>query len=389
MRVHNNTIRKYVQALLDVLNDFEVQYITTDEKVVNKKVPIVYGTREKQHMLDFVEQQFLESGNYSTLPRSYLRLVQLSKTEERLPNKLLKTNINIQGDYQEFIFSPMPYEFIFEYSLVCRGMNEASQLIEAIQTKFNPSLEIDIWDQQNMNTPTRIPVRLLDIQIDADDYTEESMNIISIDCSLQLNGNLYQPNDVNNKFSNPELEPCDDLCEGDCPNCRLPKINTRIMPVIKQVGYTLRASSDPQNKVTDAFARIDLFDVDESGHIILSCERPYAYSTKMREMTQDIERILHKKEVLDGISAGSLDCVEDIGKYYDDEDMLQREIIDYINKSKKEIFDMKSNINSGTSSDHVDLVYKLEKIIWGYDNNVETLVKILSLLKNYFEVKVN
>lgn len=328
-KLHNNTIRKYVQALLNAFNDLEVQYLTTDEKIITKEVPIVYASREKSNIADFVTQDFLERGNYNILPRSYIRLQQIQKSEERVLNKLIKTNINIQGNFQEYIFNPVPYEFTFEYTLMCRGMNEASQLIESIQTRFNPTLEIDIWEAQNQTEQTRVPVRLLDIQLDQGEYLEDSVNIITIDCTLQIHGNLYQP--LN-------LERFSDNCDGL-------EINGRLMPVIKELGYTLGQSQDPKSKEFSGISRIEVFDVDEEGDVICSSKK---------DLTQEYDEL------------------ENIMLALNVQDLTPVELKETILKVKKIIFELKSRSNSFK-------IQEIHDIIWGYDSDLEKLKKTKAL----------
>ena len=45
----------------------------------------------------------------------------------------------------------------------------------------------------NLNEPTRIPIKLLDFSIDFEEYNEISTNLVTVSCSLQLEGNLYPP----------------------------------------------------------------------------------------------------------------------------------------------------------------------------------------------------
>lgn len=348
MRVHNNTIRKYVQGLLSVLNDFEVQYISSSGEIINRKIPITYGQVEKQHMLDFVDQAYLEKGNYSVLPRSYIKLVSLSKVEDRMTNKLLKKNVQIFENHQEFVFNPIPWEFIFEYNFYCRGMNEACQIVEALQTKFNPTLDIDIWDQVNLEEPTRIPVKLLDIQIEDEGFTEQSTNIITISASLSINGNLYKPNDVD-FLEQKYMEPCDDS-EGITLN------NTRVMPIIKQVGYSLRVSENPKEKITTDIARIEMFDVDENGHIICSKDDRYDYSKGFKEILKEALSILALTEGVD------------------ESEMTHEEYQEYLQapmsaltKIKSIVFEQKSNLSSSTNTKNLYKVQKIESVVWGYD----------------------
>jgi hypothetical protein len=82
---------------------------------------------------------------------------------------------------------------MYQLTIQCRGMNEASMIIEQIAPKFNPTLNVDVYDGMNLNEPTRIPVKLLDFSIDFDEYTEISTNLVTVSCSIQLEGNLYPP----------------------------------------------------------------------------------------------------------------------------------------------------------------------------------------------------
>jgi hypothetical protein len=72
-------------------------------------------------------------------------------------------------------------------------MNEASQIIEQIAPRFNPSINIDIWDADNLNEPTRVPLKLIGIDLDGDEYSELSTNIFNVAISVALTGNLYAP----------------------------------------------------------------------------------------------------------------------------------------------------------------------------------------------------
>jgi hypothetical protein len=91
------------------------------------------------------------------------------------------------------MYNSVPYEFNYDLVFQCRGMNEASQIIEQIAPKFNPIVNIDIWDATNLDEPTRVPVRLLDISIESEDYDELSSNIITVVMGINLVGNLYPP----------------------------------------------------------------------------------------------------------------------------------------------------------------------------------------------------
>lgn len=190
---HHSTIRKYTAALLDFFNGIEVQYKNSVGNIVSKSVPIVYTSREKSRVLEGKTAEQLSSGNYNVLPRANLSLSTLMKSDQRVKNKNLKINTVANADTFDYMYNSVPYEFTFELAVMCRGMNEASMIIEQIAPKFNPTVNIDIWDASNLNEPTRVPVKLLDIGIETEEYESLSSNIVTVSFGLSLTGNLYQP----------------------------------------------------------------------------------------------------------------------------------------------------------------------------------------------------
>lgn len=193
MSVHHTTIRKYTSALMNIFNDIEIQYPNSLGNIITKSIPIRYSTREKARIFDQYTTEQLLSGNYNVLPRANLALSTVVKSDQRVTNKNLKINTKITAETIEYMYNSVPYEFTYELTIMCRGMNEVAMIIEQIAPKFNPVLNVDVWDAQNLDEPTRVPVKLLDIGIENDEYDELSSNIFSVSFGLSIMGNLYQP----------------------------------------------------------------------------------------------------------------------------------------------------------------------------------------------------
>lgn len=190
---HYGTIRKYTAALLDLFNGIEIQYKDKANNTITKSVPITYSSKEKSRIIEGYTADQLASGNTNVLPRATLSLSTMLKSDQRTMNKNMKINTVANPTSYDFIFNSVPYEFTFELAVQCRGMNEATMIIEQIAPKFNPIVNIDIWDAENLNEPSRIPVKLLDIGIESEEYEEYSTNIVTVSFGLSLNGNLYPP----------------------------------------------------------------------------------------------------------------------------------------------------------------------------------------------------
>ena len=129
----------------------------------------------------------VSDGSGKTVTMRYLATVEYSgKTYFILSN-------TENEDTFEFLYNSVPYEFTYELSIICRGMNEATMIIEQVASRFNPIVNIDVYDATNLDEPTRIPVQLLDIGITPDEYEEISSNIVTISFGLSLKGNIYPP----------------------------------------------------------------------------------------------------------------------------------------------------------------------------------------------------
>ena len=193
MNIHHGSIRKYTSSIIDIFNEVEVQYGMSTGELQTKKVPLSYSLKEKSRVFDDYTTTQLLSGNYNVLPRGSLAFTSLSKHNTRIQNKNLKVNKFVSDTSVEYSYNSIAYDFNFDLVYQCRGMNEATQIIEQVAPMFNPTINIDIWDAQNLSEPTRVPVILADIGIEGEEYDELSSNFITITFSLILTGNLYQP----------------------------------------------------------------------------------------------------------------------------------------------------------------------------------------------------
>lgn len=192
--LHYNMMRKYTLALLSTFNDIEIEYPASDGvNTLTKKIPIKFSSREKATILDSHTTSQLTSGNTNVLPRMSLVLSTIVKAEQRTTNKFTKHNVKETGDELTYNYNAVPYEFTYELIVQCRGMNEASMIIEQIAPKFNPNYTIRINEIPNSDEATSIPVSLLDIGLETEEYEDISSNIVTLSMGLSLKGNFYPP----------------------------------------------------------------------------------------------------------------------------------------------------------------------------------------------------
>ena len=85
---------------------------------------------------------------------------------------------------------------------MCRGMNEASMVAEQIASRFNPTYTLLINEIPNVQKPTSVPLQLLDLSIESQEYDELSTDIITVNAGLMLKGNFYTPIETLAKVKN-------------------------------------------------------------------------------------------------------------------------------------------------------------------------------------------
>ena len=191
--ISHGTINSYVGALLTFLRNIDISYSDENKNLITKNIPIMYTSKEKSDSLEFLNAQDIKTGNVNILPRGTLALVSIQKREEASLNRNIKVNKVRTDNKIEYSFNSVPYSFIFEFNIFCRGMNELASLIEIILPNFNPNLSLDIYDVANLDEPTRVPLKLMDVTFsEVDENSETSKNIWMLTFSMQMDGQLYQ-----------------------------------------------------------------------------------------------------------------------------------------------------------------------------------------------------
>ena len=191
--ISHGTINSYVGSLLTFLRNIDISYIDENKNLITKNIPIMYTSKEKSDSLEFLNAQDIKTGNVNILPRGTLALVSIQKREEASLNRNIKVNKIRTDNKIEYSFNSVPYSFIFEFNIFCRGMNELASLIEIILPNFNPKLSLDIYDVANLDEPTRVPLKLMDVTFsEVDENSETSKNIWMLTFSMQMDGQLYQ-----------------------------------------------------------------------------------------------------------------------------------------------------------------------------------------------------
>ena len=188
----NNTIKRYIQALLNFLNETEVQCEDSNGNLITKKIPFVHMYKEKLITLSSKSDKQILSGNLNVLPRGCITLSTITRNLSRATNKNLKINTVKNKNTVSYQYNCVPFDLAFDCSVLCRGLTEVFQIIEQIAPRFNPNLALDIYDGYHQDEPSRITVQLLDVSIEPEEYEEYSDHKFTLNLGFQVSGNLYQ-----------------------------------------------------------------------------------------------------------------------------------------------------------------------------------------------------
>lgn len=194
---HFNTLRKYTASLLNLFNSLEIQTLKSNGKYEYTHIPIQYANREKFDIYTQLSYNQIFTGNTQVLPRAILTFNGMAPAIERARNKFFKIYRKVKvidGVPQKlnFQYNSVPYNFEFQVLVQCRGMNEASMVIEQVTSFFNPTYclrikEIDLPDFGE----TSIILDLTSTNIEQAEIDEFSSNIVTITFDLNLRGNIY------------------------------------------------------------------------------------------------------------------------------------------------------------------------------------------------------
>lgn len=198
MFFHFNTTRKYTASILNLFNDIEIETKLSDNRLKYTKIPIQYSNRERFEVFSQLSYDQIFLGNSQVLPRAILRFEGLQPLQERTRNKFFKIyNQKLMTKdgpkILKYQFNSIPYNFIYQVIMQCRGMNEASMIIEQVCSYFNPTYCMRI---QEIDLPdfgyTSIILDLNNTSVEQQSLEEDlSTNIVTITFDLTLRGNLY------------------------------------------------------------------------------------------------------------------------------------------------------------------------------------------------------
>ena len=171
---YNSSLEDYILIFGSLFDEIFIRkYDKTGNLVNDIKVPILYGPEEK--FSPMVERREMDSAGKSvsiTLPRISYEITNISYESSRKLNKrfeVVKVNPSANNSLQSE-YTPVPYDIIFELSILTNTITDGLVIIEQIVPLFTPEIAIEL--KSNNISDLNIPVILNSLVFN--DNTEDS-----------------------------------------------------------------------------------------------------------------------------------------------------------------------------------------------------------------------
>ena len=189
---YHEIFRKTVIAFGTLFNDISIRKTDSSGNVVSViKVPLAYGPTQK--FLARIEQSpDLSKSTQITLPRMSFELTGVNYDASRkvtTTQTFLTKNVNDGTEFKKS-YMPVPYNMIFELSILCKLNDDALQIIEQILPYFQPHYNITVDIVTSMSEKRDIPINLDSITMQ-DDYEGDFTTRRALIYTLRFTAKTY------------------------------------------------------------------------------------------------------------------------------------------------------------------------------------------------------
>lgn len=162
-------------------------------------VPIAYETKQKYDSRLKQNPDTASQLKYkSILPRMSFKLTSWRKDPDRQlsrHNQLIQQNVDrtavLSMNSQR---NRMPYKFTYELNAKTKNIDDMLQIVEQVIIMFNPSLNVFVKDNPDLDANSAINIKLMDSQMqDIFDGSFEDEQVLETTFSFEVDGWLYMP----------------------------------------------------------------------------------------------------------------------------------------------------------------------------------------------------
>lgn len=160
---YHGMLKRYTIAVGSLFSDMQVvRYNEDGSENQRVTVPLTYSNKEKfvQRLTQDPDQTRKEA---ITLPRIAFEMVSLNYDGQRKLQKLQKYHYPREAGDSGSVYTPVPYDLVFNVYMVTKTQDEMLQLIEQIMPAFTPDFTISMVGIADPNSSFDVPINLLDI----------------------------------------------------------------------------------------------------------------------------------------------------------------------------------------------------------------------------------
>lgn len=211
---YHQLTKKYVAAFGSVFNDITlVRYNKAHTSELKRsKVPLVYGPREK-YLVRINDDPDLEKKVQQTYPiMSFNILDFVYNPDRKLPSLLKIPKANNVTGLADNVYGPVPYDLMFQLSIVARHKDDALQILEQVLPIFNPDFNFSQIPLPELGFVNDISI-ILNAVSNNTEYEDDFDTIRSIEFVLDFTmkvyyyGPIYTTNIIRRAFANTFLDP--------------------------------------------------------------------------------------------------------------------------------------------------------------------------------------
>ena len=189
---YHEIFRKTVVAFGSLFNDITVKKTNSNGDVVSTiKVPLAYGPTQK-FLARLSQSPDLNKSTQITLPRMSFELVGVNYDSGRKVSTtqtfLAKDSSN--GNEVKKSYMPVPYNLLFELSIMCKLNDDALQIVEQILPYFQPNYNISVNLIDGIDEKRDIPINLDSITMQ-DDYEGDFTTRRALIYTLRFTAKTY------------------------------------------------------------------------------------------------------------------------------------------------------------------------------------------------------
>ena len=197
--VEGFTYHRSITLLSGVFGAVFNEIMVTRQDGTKILVPIAYETKQKYDVRNTQNPDLNNQLKYKTiLPRLSFKLTSWRKDPDRLTSRF--NQMIEQGVDRSTVLSMnsqrnrVPYKFTYELNAKTKNIDDMLQIVEQILIMFNPSLNVIVKDNPDLNANSAINIKLMDSQMqDIFDGSFEDEQILETAFSFEVDGWLYMP----------------------------------------------------------------------------------------------------------------------------------------------------------------------------------------------------